>query len=512
MNKKNLFLIAGSLSMIIPSCRSEKHALSESKPNIVYILADDLGYAELGCYGQTKIETPNIDKLAQNGIRFTWHYSGSPVCAPSRCTLMTGKHTGHAYIRGNDEWDERGDVWNYEAMVKDSSLEGQRPIPDSILTVGELLQRAGYKTAIVGKWGLGAPGTEGVPNKQGFDFFCGYNCQRLAHTYYPVNLWVNDHRIYLGNDTVAPGTKLDPGADPYDAESYKKFNLKTYSPDVMLSQALKFLDDCKDKPFFLYYPTTIPHVALQAPERWVKYYEKKFGPEEPFTENTSYFPVRTPHATYAAMVSYLDEQVGEIVQKLKDLDAYDNTLIIFTSDNGPAYNAGHDSQYFQSAAPFNSDNDHIKGHVDEGGIHVPMIASWPGHIKQGTESSHLSAFWDVMPTLCDVAGVKAPDNIDGISFLPAMTGKGKQSEHEYLYWEIPEYDGQQAVRMGKWKAFRKDMNKGNMEIALFDLSHDPMESNNLADLYPEVVEKIKTIMTKAHTAPALKRFEIEGLE
>jgi arylsulfatase len=415
-------------------------------------------------------------------------------------------------VRGNDEWASRGKVWDYRAVEADSTLEGQFPIPAGTVTAARLLQNAGYTTAVVGKWGLGAPQTDGIPTKQGFDYFYGYNCQRQAHTYYPVHLWENDHRVYIGNDTVAPTEKLDEGADPYDLKSYDKFKLKSYSPDLMFNAITKFVDKNKDEPFFLYWATPIPHAPLQAPQRWVDYYVKKFGDEEPYTGNKGYFPCRYPHATYAAMISYLDENVGKLIKQLKDLGIYDNTLIIFTSDNGPTYNGGTDSPWFDSAHPFRSEFGKGKGFVYEGGIRVPMIAEWPGKIKPGTVNNHPFAFYDVLPTLCDIAGEKAPADTDGISFLPSMLGE-KQKDHEFLYWEYPEYGGQIAVRMGKWKAVCRNMRKkNNFTFELYDLETDLGETNDVAAEHPEIIEKIKQIVKEQHTKSANPnwRFKVLG--
>jgi arylsulfatase len=500
---KSILLISVVAILQLQSVYSEK-------PNIVYILADDLGYNELGCYGQDKIETPNIDALAASGIRFTQHYSGSPVCAPSRCVLMTGKHTGHAYIRGNDEWGERGDTWNFAKAVEDPNLEGQRPLPVGTKTIGSLLQGVGYKTAIVGKWGLGAPLTNSIPTKMGFDFFYGYNCQRQAHTFYPKHLWKNEEKDWLENELVVPGTKLAEGADPNDPASYSKYRLNDYAPELMLDEALGFVRENKESPFFLYFASPIPHVPLQAPEKWVEYYQKKFGPEEPYLGNKGYFPDRTPRATYAAMVSYLDEQVGDIVSELKKLGLYENTLILFSSDNGPTYNGGSDSAYFDSASPFKSEYGWAKGFSTEGGIRVPMIASWEGTIKGGRTSQHVSAFWDVLPTLCELSGASVPSDVDGLSFVPTLLGE-PQEPHEFLYWEFPAYEGQQAVRMGDWKALRKGIFKGNMDLELYNLKTDPREQFDVSKENPNVVAKIEAIMKTEREPAVLERFKIKQL-
>ena len=482
----------------------------ENRPNIIYFLADDLGYGELGVFGQEIIETPHIDKLAKSGMIFSQHYSGSPVCAPSRSVLMTGQHSGHTHIRGNDEWKERGDVWNYEAVFKNPLLEGQRPLLDSIVTIAEILQSAGYKTGTVGKWGLGAPETDGIPNKQGFDFFYGYNCQRQAHTLYPMHLWKNKEKHLLENKMISPHSGLINGANPNDPSSYKDFTLNDYAPELMHREALRFIDRNNKVPFFLFYASPLPHVPLQAPQRWVEYYQKIFGEEEPYT-GKSYFPNLTPRATYAAMISYLDEQVGDVVAKLQDLGIYKNTLIIFSSDNGPTYTGGADTPFFDSAKPFRSDKGWAKGYLHEGGIRVPMVASWQGNILPNSISDHLSGFYDVMPTICDILDLPTPDHTDGISFLPILLNNKQKKKHEYLYWEFPGYNGQQAVRLGKWKGIRKNIFEGNLIVELYDLNNDIMEQNNIASQYPEVIKRIEKIMKLEHIPSTLEQFKFVQL-
>ena len=511
LSKKTTF-IAMAFIAFFSACNQVSEKAEETKntkPNIIYILADDLGYGDLACYGNKKIETPNIDKLAANGLMFTQHYSGAPVCAPARCNLLTGVNAGHAFIRGNHEWGSRGDVWNYRAMLNDSTLEGQYPLPDSIITIANILQDAGYETGMIGKWGLGAPQTNSIPNKKGFDFFVGYNCQRIAHTYYPVFLYKNESRLYIGNDTVKPHQGLDKGADPYDMDSYSKFNLQEYAPDVMHREALNFIEENKSKPFFLYYATPIPHLPLQAPQEWVDYYVKKFGDEKPLVK-AHYYPNRYPHAAYAAMISYLDQEVGELVAKLKELGIYENTLIIFTSDNGPTY-IDADAEWFESASPFQTVTGRTKGYVYEGGIRVPMIASWPDKIKPGTKTNGVSAFWDVMPTFCEIVDEPIPDFTDGISFLPTLLGK-EQSQHPYLYWEFAEYGGQQAVLIGEWKAVRKDIRKGNMKIELYDLNHDIKEEYDLAEQHPDIIKQVEEIMIREHHTSSVERFRLKSLD
>ncbi|RIJ50858.1 N-acetylgalactosamine-6-sulfatase [Maribellus luteus] len=511
--KGSSVLAISCLVLLLSACSNQDKKVENkaNKPNIIYILADDLGYGDVGCNGQKLIETPNIDKLAAEGMRFTQHYAGAPVCAPSRCVLLTGQHTGHSQIRGNDEWKERGDVWNYLAQLADSTLEGQRPLEEGTETLASLMKKAGYSTGMIGKWGLGAPNTTSTPTQKGFDFFVGYNCQRQAHTFYPVHLYKNDKRLYLGNDTVAPNTKLDPEADPYNLASYSKYTLQHYAPDVMFSEMMGFMDEHKDDPFFFYWATTIPHAPLQAPQRWIDYYVKKFGDEEPYLGDKGYFPQRYPHAAYAAMISYLDENIGKLVQKLKDMGVYDNTLIIFTSDNGPTYNGGTDSPWFDSGGPFKSEYGWGKGFVHEGGFRVPMIASWPDKIKPGKVSDHISAFWDVMPTFCDIAGIASPSNADGMSFLPTLLG-AEQPEHPYLYWEYPEYGGQQAVRIGNWKGIRKDIIKtGNLKLELYDLSNDIQELNDVASEHPDIIKQMEDIMQKEHKMAKSGRFRMKAL-
>jgi arylsulfatase A-like enzyme len=509
--KKSTVLLPSSL-LIILSCQSQQTVEKEhTKPNIIFVLADDLGYGDLGCYGQQKIETPNIDALATNGIRFTQHYTSSPVCAPARCMLLTGLHSGHAQIRGNDEWADRGDVWDFEAMAKNPNLEGQRPLKEGTQTIGTQLKQAGYKTGIVGKWGLGGPLTEGIPNKQGFDFFYGYNCQRQAHTFFPVHLWKNTEKVPLNNKMVPPRTNLPEGADPYDPESYNDFWLTDYASELMQDELIQFIKNNKNEPFFMYYANLIPHVPLQAPRRWIDYYMKKFGDEEPYTGDKGYFPHRYPRAAYAAMVSYLDEQVGEIVALLKELGLYENTIIVFTSDNGPSFNGGTDSPWFDSANPFKSEQGWGKANLTEGGIRIPMIVQWPGKIEPGTKTNLISAHYDILPTLCEMVGIEPEGKIDGISFLPTLLGEGIQNNHEFIYWEFPESGGQQAVRMGKWKGIRKNIFKDEMQIRLYNLEEDVQEQNDVSDQHQEIVQKIDSIFLKEHTPAELDRFKIKQL-
>lgn len=519
MNRLRLWTIL-VLTVFLTGCQTKKTAKQTTaephqKPNIIYILADDLGYGDLGVYGQTKIETPNIDALANEGILFTQHYSGSPVCAPARATLLTGLHGGHASIRGNDEWEERGDVWNYRAMIADSTLEGQRPMPKNTVTMAQLLKSADYKTAIVGKWGLGAPQTESIPTSMGFDYFFGYNCQRFAHTYTPVHLYENEHRYHLKNDTIPTHSGLLKDEDPLAMASYAKYTQPDYAPELIFDKMMGFIEENKKDPFFVYWASPIPHVPLQAPQKWIDYYVDKFGDEAPYyhkKEVGSYFPVRYPHATYAAMISYLDENVGKLVSYLKKEGLYENTFIVFTSDNGPANDGGADPEWFNSGGILQGQKGRGKGYTYEGGIRVPMIATWPAQIKAGTTTDHISAFYDVMPTFNEIAHVKTDTKTDGISFYNTLTNADKQKEHEYLYWEFAGYEGQVAVRMGKWKMIWKNINRGNKAVELYDLNADIREENNIMDNHPEMLQKFHDIVKKEHARPENASFVIEGIE
>ena len=483
--------------------------IEPQRPNIIYILADDLGYGEIGVFGQKLIETPNIDNLAKSGMIFTDHYSGAPVCAPARSVLLTGNHSGNTHIRANGEWSERGNVWSFKAMLEDPYLEGQRPLLDSITTVAQVLHDNGYKTGMVGKWGLGAPLTNSIPNKKGFDFFYGYNCQRQAHTYYPTHLWKNETRDLLDNYIVTKQEGLD-GLDPNEPESYSKYNQNDYAPTLMHKEALNFISRNQSAPFFLYYASPIPHLPLQAPKKWVNYYQKKFGKEIPYT-GKSYYPNKTPRATYAAMISYLDEQVGELIEKLKEINQYENTLIIFTSDNGPSWVDHVDYKFFNSTGKFVNSRRTMKGSVSEGGIRVPMIASWPNKIKAGSKSNHISAFYDFFETACDVAGIDNEIQTDGVSFYPEMIG-GVQAKHDYLYWEYPASGGLQAIRMGKWKGVKNNLFKNPSKLKLFDLSYDEKELNDVSSKNPEIVKELEQKLKEAHSTPYLKEFIIPSLE
>ncbi len=501
------FLLILVISLLF-SC-TKKDNMSD-QPNFIFILADDLGYGELGIFGQKIIETPNIDQLAKDGMILTNHYSGSPVCAPARAVLLTGLHTGNSPVRGNDEWKERGDVWSFDAMFKNPELEGQRPMPDSIITVASYLKSNGYKTGMVGKWGLGAPNTKSIPNNKGFDFFYGYNCQRQAHSLYPSHLWKNKERDILKNIIVDKGP-LKEGLDPNNSESYKLYNQNDYAPTLMHNQALKFIDRNKDDKFFLYYASPLPHLPLQAPKKWVDYYREKLGEEKPYIGDKGYYPNQFPKSTYAGMISYLDEQIGEIILKLKEIEKYENTVIVFTSDNGPTHVNQVDIDFFNSTGIFLNSKNSVKGSVNEGGIRVPTIVTWPSKIKGGTKSNHPSAFYDFFATVSDIIGIPIPIKTDGISYLSSLIG-AKQTLHEYLYWEFPAYGGQQAIRIGQWKGIKKDLLKGPSNINLYNLNHDPKELNNVANKYPEIVNKMEQLLKQAHTKASIQKFNIPVLD
>lgn len=503
--KRQLALALSAIGMVSATANADKKPARQEKPNIIFFLMDDMGYGEIGVQGQVKIETPNIDALAASGKILRQHYSGSPVSAPSRCVFMTGLHTGHAPIRGNDEDSQRGDVWSHKAMYENPALEGQKPMPEATPTLAALLQKAGYTTGCVGKWGLGAPGSVSDPNKLGFDFFYGYNCQRQAHTYYPTHLYRNNKREYLNNAVLQPGTKLAEGADPLDPRSYDQFQQKEYAPDKMFAATLEFIEQNKSKPFFLWWTTPLPHVSLQAPQDLIDYYVTKFGDEKPFAGDI-YFPCRYPHATYAAMCTYIDRQIGQIIAKLKADGIYDNTLIIFTSDNGATFNGGTDSPWFDSNRPFKSERGWGKCSVHEGGIRVPAIVSWKGKIAPATQSSHICAFQDWMPTLAEFAGATvAGGRTDGISLVPELTSKGKQKKHKALYIEYPEAGGSIAVREGKWKLIVDNIRK-SPNYMLFDLEADPREQQNLIEQNRKVAQRLLNFAATQHTAPENEAF------
>lgn len=458
-------------------------------PHIVFILADDLGYGDIGCYGQKKIRTPNIDRLATQGMRLNNHYAGCNVCAPSRCALMSGKHPGHGYIRDNRQ--------------AKGFPEGQEPVPAGTLQLPLLLKKEGYTLGGFGKWGLGPVGSSGDPLKQGFDRWFGYNCQAVAHNYYPTHLWDNDKQVKLNNPKFSAYQKLPADADPKDPASYASFTGMDYAPDLIGAKAREFLRANKDRPFFLYYPTTVPHLALQVPEDSLKEYAGKF-PETPYTGDRGYLPHRQPRAAYAAMITRMDRDVGSLLALLKELGLDDRTIVVFTSDNGPLYDqtGGTDTDFFNSAAGLRG----RKGSFYEGGFREPCIMRWPGHIAAGSTSDRVTGFEDWLPTLLELCGAKdkTPVDLDGISFAPTLLGR-KQEPRPFLYRESPGYGGQQCVRVGQWKAFRGNLHPNPKSkkqepgaIELYDLEADPTEQNDVAGKNPEILAKLKAILEKEH--------------
>ena len=424
-----------------------------AKPNIIYILVDDLGYGDLGCYGQNWIRTPNIDRMAAEGMRFTDHYAGSTVCAPSRCCLMTGLHTGHAWVRAN----------------------GRLPLRPEDVTVAELLKGAGYTTGIIGKWGLGEADTTGIPNRQGFDHWFGYLNQRHAHNYYPEFLWDNEEKVTLNNKVIDKGRLGGVATERVD-----------YSHDLFAARALRFVEDHRDQPFFLYLALTIPHANNEAGNEGMEVpsyapYEDKTWPDA--------------QKGHAAMITRMDRDIGRLLDRLKDLGLDEKTLVIFTSDNGPHKEGGADPTFFKSSGPLRG----YKRALYEGGIRVPMIARWPGHIEAGAQSDHISAFWDFLPTCCDLVGIETPAGLDGISMLPTFLGRSAdQRRHPYLYWEFHEQGKRQAIRWGRWKAVRNNVRaQPDGPLELYDLQEDISEQTDVSAGHPEIVLKIEGLLAGA---------------
>lgn len=459
-----IFKRVTTLFLLLFAIRATAQQKTKSPPpNIIFILADDLGYADLGCYGQQKTETPNLDRLAKEGMQFTQFYSGSTVCAPARTTLMTGMHTGHSPIRGN----------------KSFAPEGQTPLEENVVTIANLLQKNGYRTGAFGKWSLGFITTTGDPAKKGFDEFYGYNCQSLAHDYYPDHLWHNHDRIDFTVNLTANAV---------------------YSADTIHAQAMQFIrQQTNQQPFFLYLPYTLPHGDVILPHDSVyNYYIRKFNETPvPFgnkKDTLAYEPY--PHAAFAAMVSRLDKYVGEIVNTINKNGLAENTLIIFCSDNGPHKENGGDPEFFQNHGIYRG----IKRDLYEGGIRVPFIAYWKGKIQPAVTNQWL-ALWDMYPTFEQVAGLPVNKKVDGISVLPTLIKQGKQMQHDYLYWEFHENNGRQAVRWRDWKLVKLNVNnKATTVVELYDLKYDPGEKNDLADRFPGIVRKLNAMMKKAHVA------------
>ena len=475
----------GSIALvaILPGCTTQK-ALVNKKPNIVYILVDDMGYNDISVNGQQKFKTPTIDKMAAEGMLFTQHYSGSTVSAPSRAALLTGLHTGHVSVRGNVE----------------KKPEGQAPMAESELTIAQLLKERGYATGAFGKWGLGYPGSVGDPNNKGFDEFFGYNCQRLAHRYYPPYLWHNQVKVHLeGNDWT---------------------NTRVYAQDVIQEKTLEFIDANKNRPFFLYVPILLPHAELLVPEDSILQSYRGLYNDKPFIGRAGadygpglvdhmYCSQKEPRATHAAMIARIDFYIGEILAKIKSLGLDENTLVMFTSDNGPHQEGGADPDFFDSNGPYRG----YKRDLYEGGIRVPLIARWPGKIAPGKVTDHISAFWDIFPTFAELTGGKVEGKTDGISMLPTLLGRSNQRQHRYLYWEFHELNGRQAVRKGNWKAVRYNVKTDSgSTVELYDLDKDAGETTNLAAKYPDVAKEMSDIMQQARVPSKVFNFGMSTIK
>jgi arylsulfatase A len=482
--KKGLFFALMAVSSL---------ALGQQKPNVIYIYADDLGYGELGVYGQTKIKTPFLDAMAKEGIRFTQHYTSAPVCAPARCMLMTGVHAGHSYIRGNYEL----------GGFADNKEGGQMPLPENTFTIAKLMKNAGYQTALVGKWGLGMSNSTGNPNQQGFDYAYGFLDQKQAHNLYPTHLWENGKWDTLRNSYQLVHEYQNKKL-ALDSIDFEKFKGKDYAATKMMEKALGFIEKNKAKPFFLYLPLPLPHLSLQAPEEEIKAYQGKFEETIYTGQKGGYVPTKYPRATYAAMISYLDKQVGRVMATLKKLQIDENTLVIFSSDNGATFDVGGvDTEFFNSVGGLRG----RKQDLYEGGIREPMIARWPAKIKAGRLSNHPSAQFDVMATLGELTGQKIPVHTDGISFLPTLLGQ-KQKTHPFLYFEFPEKSGQVAVRIGNFKGVKSQLKKNKQAPwELFDLANDPSESHDIAKNHPEILKQMDEIVKNQHRPSHIKEWE-----
>lgn len=461
-----------------------KEPAEQAKLNVVFILADDLGWGEVGCFGQQKIPTPNIDRLASEGMRFTDHHSGAPVCAPSRCVLMTGKHMGHAEIRGNLP----------ARMMDEKYTEGQFPLSQQAVTILKVFQQAGYATGAMGKWGLGPVGSTGDPNQHGLDLFFGYNCQSVAHSYYPLSLWRNDQKIVINPNPIS-GHQKPTVADVKIEDTIGE----TYAPKLMIAEAENFIAANKDKPFFLYLPFIEPHVAMHPPKESVQRFPEEWDREQ-YRGDSGYLPHPRPRAGYAAMISDLDSYVGRVLKSLEAAGLTNHTLVVFTSDNGTTHAGppgkrfhvgGADPQFFNSTGGLRG----YKGSVYEGGIRVPMIVRLPGKIPASSVNDSPSYFADWFPTLSEAAGLMAPANMDGESLWPTMTQIKSYQTHKPMVWVFPEYGGQVAVRLGEFKVIRKGLktkSPGGWEV--YNLAVDRGEEHNLASANEEIINQAKKVL------------------
>jgi len=473
------------LAWVLIGSPSDLAAARDGRLNVVFILADDLGWGELGCYGQKRIPTPHLDRLASQGMRFTRHYSGAPVCAPSRCVLLTGRHLGHAEIRGNLQAKTAFPQFD----------EGQYPLSARALTVAQVFRRAGYATGAIGKWGLGPVGSTGDPNAQGFDLFFGYNCQAVAHSYYPSHLWRNAERIPL-NDPPIPGHR-----PPAQGEVRMEDHLGTqYAPTRMVAEAERFIADHRHDPFFLYLAFIEPHLAMHPPKASVERFPASWDDGQPYRGQNGYLPHPRPRAAYAAMISDLDDHVGRVLAALDAAGLAGRTLVVFSSDNATTHPAGKDprfgtggvdADFFHSTAGLRG----YKGSVYEGGLRVPLIARLPGRIPAGSVDDRPGHFADWFPTLCEAAGLEVPQGLDGQSLWRRLGGRRDSGRRRPMVWVFPEYGGQVAVRMDDFKAVRqrlKTAQPGPWE--LYDLKADPNERYDLSARHPGLITRAEAIL------------------
>lgn len=443
---------------------------ADKKPNIVYILADDLGIGDLSCYGQEKLKTPNIDRIAKEGMQFYRHYSGATVCAPSRSSLMTGLHTGHCPIRGNK---------HSPLNAKDGNMH----MPADIFSMPKMFKDNNYKAGIFGKWGLGAYESESFPTKIGFDRFYGYNDQTLAHSYYPKYLWSDNEKVMLRNS----GKKGEIGKD--------------YSADLIQGELIKFIKENKSQPFFVYYAMTLPHSYMTVPDKYLEQFKGKYPNESKVKSSSS-----NPLEAFAGMLYAIDTYVGQIFETLEAEGILDNTIVIFTSDNGAHSGDGHNPVYWNSTAGLRG----IKRDLYEGGIRTPMLVYWKDKVKAGSKTDLVSAFWDVLPSFADIIDAKVPDGLDGISFLPTLLGESQNDTHDYLYWEFHEKGGKQAILQDDWKLIRLGLNTPkNIKTELYNLKDSPTESDNVYSKNPEKARDLEKLMDSARTTSPIKEFNFK---
>lgn len=496
MDYKSISLIGGTLLLSALSANAQK---KNARPNILFILCDDMGYGDLGCYGQPFIRTPHIDAMAGEGIRFTQAYAGSPVSAPSRASFMTGQHSGHGEVRGNKEYWRNAPTVMY-GNNKEFSVVGQHPYDPDHIILPEIMKNNGYTTGMFGKWAGGYEGSCSTPDKRGVDEYYGYICQFQAHLYYPN--FLNRYSKAMGDTGVVRVVMDENIKYPMYGPEYQK--RPQYSADMIHEKAMEWLDNQDGKqPFFGVFTYTLPHAELVQPEDSIlNEYKAKFNPDKVFngSEGSRYNAITHTHAQFAAMITRLDYYVGEVLKKLKEKGMDENTLVIFSSDNGPHEEGGADPTFFGRDGKLRG----LKRQCHEGGIRIPFIARWPKHVPAGEVSDHICAFYDLMPTFCDIAGIKnyekkyrskekEVDYFDGISFAPTLLGKKKQKQHDFLYWEFNETN-QIAVRMGDWKLIVK---KGTP--FLYNLETDIHEDNDVAAQHPDIVEKMKAIIFEQHT-------------